>query len=313
MDRNLEQFIAIAEAGSYLAASEALAISQPALSYNLKKLEERLGVKLFKRSSRGVRLTPYGEILYENATMMQRLYSNAINSIAQHRMGEENGIKIGTGYSTWHLFLREIITEAYSARPDVPINVSLGNELFCMDQLLAGEIALFVGHHIANLAHDNMVDFIPLGRVQPAYSVRAGHPLLGAPRTLAEIRAYPCIQAKSHDERYKRLLEHGADGRSKIYPDMSHETRAPSFVSNSLAVCLDVLGSSDAVMFHNTLVRKLLTERGFHGVELASDEVLNSWKMGVYVNREKSTEDDVARLVALMLENRDRILDTSSR
>ena len=46
MDKNLEQFMAIADSGSYSAAADALHVSQPALSYNLKKLEAKGLVKV---------------------------------------------------------------------------------------------------------------------------------------------------------------------------------------------------------------------------------------------------------------------------
>ena len=53
MDRALIQFLAVAEEGTFSGAAESLLITQPTLTFNLKKLEQSLGVKLFERSSRG--------------------------------------------------------------------------------------------------------------------------------------------------------------------------------------------------------------------------------------------------------------------
>ena len=97
MDRMLEQFLEVADAGSFAAASSKLLISQPALTYNIKKLEAKMQVRLFERSSRGVRLTTYGEALYRSAHLMRRIYANAIDSIDQLREEREHGISIGTG------------------------------------------------------------------------------------------------------------------------------------------------------------------------------------------------------------------------
>jgi LysR family transcriptional regulator, nitrogen assimilation regulatory protein len=65
--RALKYFVAIADAGSLTAAAEAIAIAQPALSRQLRELENDLGVQLLHRTSRGVRLTQAGATLYESA------------------------------------------------------------------------------------------------------------------------------------------------------------------------------------------------------------------------------------------------------
>lgn len=67
MDQNLSSyriFYAVANTGNISRAAKELYISQPAISKSIQKLEENVGVKLFDRSSRGVTLTPEGELLY---------------------------------------------------------------------------------------------------------------------------------------------------------------------------------------------------------------------------------------------------------
>ncbi|RBH37590.1 LysR family transcriptional regulator, partial [Pseudomonas sp. MWU13-2860] len=54
-------FDAAARLGSYVEASRALHVTQPAIGRNVKLLEDWLGVQLFERTSRGVNLTPAGE------------------------------------------------------------------------------------------------------------------------------------------------------------------------------------------------------------------------------------------------------------
>ncbi len=66
MEKVLLQFLAVAEEGSISKAAELLRVTQPTLTFNLKKLEKNLGVELFERSSRGVVLTRYGETLYKS-------------------------------------------------------------------------------------------------------------------------------------------------------------------------------------------------------------------------------------------------------
>jgi LysR family nitrogen assimilation transcriptional regulator len=68
--RTLRYFVAIADAGSLTAAAASVSIAQPALTRQMHDLEAELGVKLFQRGARGVRLTPDGATLYESAGRM---------------------------------------------------------------------------------------------------------------------------------------------------------------------------------------------------------------------------------------------------
>ncbi|HVR94792.1 MAG TPA: LysR family transcriptional regulator, partial [Casimicrobiaceae bacterium] len=64
---HLQSFIAVARLGHLTRAAETLHLSQPALSGQIKALEENLGVTLFERSSSGMSLTTSGRLLLEDA------------------------------------------------------------------------------------------------------------------------------------------------------------------------------------------------------------------------------------------------------
>ena len=193
MDKLLSQFLAVAEAGTISGAATALFVSQPTLTINMRKLEEQMGVPLLVRSSRGVDLTPYGETLYQNARLMRRLYDNTLKAIEQQRGRTEHGISIGLGYSWWTLFIRDVVVDYSSRHPNARIHVSLGNQLRCMDQMLSGDISLFIAHEIEGLSRSTGARMVPLTRVGQGYFVREGHALLSRPRSIAEIEAYPAV------------------------------------------------------------------------------------------------------------------------
>ena len=71
--RHLRYFVAMAETGSLMKASERLHVAQPALSVHLANLEAELGTTLVTRSNRGVELTPDGQFLYERAVALLKL------------------------------------------------------------------------------------------------------------------------------------------------------------------------------------------------------------------------------------------------
>jgi DNA-binding transcriptional LysR family regulator len=75
--RALEQFLAVAQALSFRQAAQTLHISQPPLSRAIRELEERLGTRLFERSTRSVALTSSGEILLPIAQRVGRLLDQA--------------------------------------------------------------------------------------------------------------------------------------------------------------------------------------------------------------------------------------------
>src|SRR5690554_6239885 len=67
--RQLKTFLTIADKGSFSRAAETLFIAQPALSRQIRLLEEALDVDVFVRLGRGVQLTAAGEVLYERALL----------------------------------------------------------------------------------------------------------------------------------------------------------------------------------------------------------------------------------------------------
>jgi DNA-binding transcriptional LysR family regulator len=63
----LRAVVTIAEAGTIVRAARRLHISQPPLTRKVRALEDELGVAIFERGTRGMRLTPAGEVLLERA------------------------------------------------------------------------------------------------------------------------------------------------------------------------------------------------------------------------------------------------------
>lgn len=79
--RQLEFFLAIAEAGSFTRAASRLRVAQPSLSYAIRNLEKELATPLFERLGRGVRLTPAGEALVAPARRTIQSFSLATGAV----------------------------------------------------------------------------------------------------------------------------------------------------------------------------------------------------------------------------------------
>lgn len=72
LSRHINYFLAVAEHGSFTRAASALHVSQPALSQQIRQLEESLGVPLFDRSGRTIHLTDAGEVWRQYASRAYR-------------------------------------------------------------------------------------------------------------------------------------------------------------------------------------------------------------------------------------------------
>ena len=80
----LECFIAVAEHLNFSRASEALRITQPAVSHQIQSLEEELNVKLFKRTSKSVSLTQEGIQFLPDAQLILKTALSAKERLGQH-------------------------------------------------------------------------------------------------------------------------------------------------------------------------------------------------------------------------------------
>lgn len=70
-DQQVECIVALVEEGSFSKAAEKLFISQPAISQNIKRMEQQYGVKIFDRSTKTMHLTEAGSAIYQAAKKMQ--------------------------------------------------------------------------------------------------------------------------------------------------------------------------------------------------------------------------------------------------
>ncbi|WP_171015676.1 LysR family transcriptional regulator [Devosia sp. FKR38] len=292
MDKLLTQFLAVAEAGTISGAATTLFITQPTLTFNMRKLEETMGVPLLTRSGRGVTLTAYGETLYQNARLMQRLYDNTLKAIAEQQGRIEQGLNIGTGYSWWTLFIRDMVVDYSRSFANARVHVSLGNQLRLMDQLLSGDISVFVGHEIEGLNRSTGARFIPLAQVEHGYFVRAGHPLLDAPRSIEEIEAYPAVTSALPEARHQRFFETWSRTTTA---GARFDQGKYAFASNSLAACVDYVARTDAVINHTAVMDADFTRRGLQRVTVT--EATRASRVGLYVLDERADEPRVVELI----------------
>jgi DNA-binding transcriptional LysR family regulator len=119
----LEYVVAIAEEGSYTAASTRLTIAQPSLSQQVAALEKELGCQLFERLHRGVRLTPAGRAFLPEARATVLAAQRARRAVRAATQLESGTLEIATLGSMAIGVLPDAVTAWHRVHPDVAVNV----------------------------------------------------------------------------------------------------------------------------------------------------------------------------------------------
>lgn len=121
--RHLRYFVAVAERKGFREASRFLHISQPAISKSLTQLEEELGVELFARSGRTVRLTSQGEVFYKETLLTLRQADHAAEAAQRAARGEFGTLTLAfCGVATYG-FLPRIVQQYKELRPGVQLQL----------------------------------------------------------------------------------------------------------------------------------------------------------------------------------------------
>lgn len=122
--RQLRYFVAVAEEGHITRAAERLGMQQPPLSQAIKAMEERLGLRLFRRNARGVSLTESGRVLLDEARVILARLDHAERSVQRTARGELGRLSIGIAPTAPFLpFVPGVIRTFRDAFPGVAVTL----------------------------------------------------------------------------------------------------------------------------------------------------------------------------------------------
>jgi DNA-binding transcriptional LysR family regulator len=119
--RHLRYFVAVAEELSFTRASERLFIAQPSLSTQMKQLELELGVELFNRSRRTIRLTDAGRVLLDDARQVLAQVDQTVELVRRVGSGGSGQLSIGFVPSASNLVLPRMLDTFRRDFPDVEL------------------------------------------------------------------------------------------------------------------------------------------------------------------------------------------------
>src|ERR1700724_657165 len=125
--RQFEVFLAVAKAGSFRVAAEAMHLSQPALSQHVAEMERELGTRLFDRLGRKVALTEAGRVLEEHAHRLFASLTSAREAVADLGGLKRGSLVLGASTTPGIYVLPGMIAGFQKTYPGVALSLRIGH------------------------------------------------------------------------------------------------------------------------------------------------------------------------------------------
>jgi DNA-binding transcriptional LysR family regulator len=191
--RQLHYFVAVAEHGSVTLAAHALAISQSSVTAAIKDLEADLGVKLFDRHSRGLKVTHRGHHFLRHATDILSAVSGARQAFAQEDEAATGQLQLGVTSLMAGYVMSDLLSKYRRANPQVVVSAIEDSGDYLQHLLVGGEldVAVMVS---SNLRERTGLQMEILNVSPYRLWLPIGHPLVRQESiSLSDIAAEPLI------------------------------------------------------------------------------------------------------------------------
>lgn len=142
--RQLRYFLAVARAGGFSRAAQQEGVSQPTLSEQIRKLEQAVGVPLFERRARGVRLTVAGERLFEHAQIILRELAAARRAVECLRTRVAGILTVGAIPTVFPYLLAPRVEQFRRRYPEVELRLVEDVTARLVEGLRSGDLDLAV-------------------------------------------------------------------------------------------------------------------------------------------------------------------------
>jgi DNA-binding transcriptional LysR family regulator len=258
---SLIQALSVAEHLNFRQAAAALGVSQSSVSTRIKQLEQDLGILLFERRHRGVRLTDAGQHFLEHvATGIEHL-DHAVRTAGAIVRGERGQLRVGLYSSTAAGFLAELLGQFRELHPAVDLQIAEGRARDAIREVREDrlDVAFVVGVPPAGDCHSK-----PLWTEALLVALPERHPLAGAESLRwSELAAEPFLARSGgagpqvHDHIVLRLAEHWSQPRIQRF-EVERDTLM-SMVAQGYGITLTSEAAAQA-SFPGVVFRPILDE-----------------------------------------------------
>jgi LysR family nitrogen assimilation transcriptional regulator len=142
--RQLRYFVAIVDHGSLSRAALVLHVAQPALTQQLRQLEDELGAQLLHRSAQGVLCTDAGKVFYEHAQAILKQVADARSAVTQSTTRPSGSVTLGLPHSISGALALPLLMATRASYPEITLQLTEELSGSLADQLKSGRINLAV-------------------------------------------------------------------------------------------------------------------------------------------------------------------------
>jgi len=148
---HLRTFLAVRKHRNYTRAAEEVFLTQPAVSRQMRQLEEKLGVRLFEQIGKSLHLTDAGETLAVEAEKLLGAMERTAEAVRSHRSAERGSIRIGASTTPGFYLLPDLLGQFHRRFPKVALHYTVENSLRIEQMLVRNELDLgFVGANLSS-------------------------------------------------------------------------------------------------------------------------------------------------------------------
>jgi DNA-binding transcriptional LysR family regulator len=183
--RQLQAFCAVVEKKSFSQAAEQLGVTQPAVSLQVRALEQRLGQSLLDRSGRRVEPTEAGRRLYRSAQRMLALEEQLLDEVSADDGPLTGTLAIGASTGPGAHLVPLLLCEFQREHPDLHVALSIWDTQTVIDRVVDRQLELGV---VGALRRHRSLEFEPLVRDEIVLAVPPDHDAAGGTISLDELK-----------------------------------------------------------------------------------------------------------------------------
>jgi DNA-binding transcriptional LysR family regulator len=184
--RQLAAFCAVVERKSFSEAAERLGVTQPAVSQQIRSLEERVGQQLVDRSGRRVEPTEAGNRLYRSAQRLLALERQLLEEVTGGAEGPLRGqLAMGASTGPGGTVVPVLLCEFAEANPEVTVDLTISDTQTIVDRVARRELELGI---VGATPRNRSVAYEPFFRDEVVLVCPPGHPFAGKTVSLDDLR-----------------------------------------------------------------------------------------------------------------------------